>query len=322
MSVEQLLPSLFRIEVPLPKNPLKALNCYVITGQRNLIVDTGMNREECRSAIAAGLRELEIDLRESDIFLTHMHADHSGLAPSLATETSRVYCSQPDADRLNSDGRWTEMASFARLSGFPEGELLEAMARHPGHRHGMERGVRFSILKEGDTLSCGDYSFRCIETPGHTRGHLCLYEADAKLLIAGDHVLHDITPNISLWSDAENPLQQYLESLDKVYQLDVELALPGHRRIIREFRERIRQLQHHHQGRAEEILSLLEKGPMNAYQVASQMGWDMTYDSWERFPVAQKWFATGEAIAHLKYLDDRKLAHKESLESKILFSRS
>ena len=233
-----------------------------------------------------------------------------------------VYCSQPDADRLNSDGHWTEMASFARLSGFPEGELLEAMARHPGHRYGMEQGVRFNILKEGDTLSYGGYSFRCIETPGHTRGHLCLYEADAKLLIAGDHVLNDITPNISLWSDEENPLQRYLESLEKVYRLDVEVALPGHRRTIRNFRERIRELQHHHQIRAEEILSILEEGPANGFQVASRMRWDMTYASWELFPAPQKWFATGEAIAHLKYLEGRGLIQKEIRESEILFSRS
>jgi len=45
--IEQILPDLYRMEIPLPVNPLKALNSYVIkTANRFLIIDTGMNREE------------------------------------------------------------------------------------------------------------------------------------------------------------------------------------------------------------------------------------------------------------------------------------
>jgi hypothetical protein len=35
------------------------------------------------------------------------------------------------------------------------------------------------------------------------------------------------------------------------------------------------------------------------------MTWDIKCDSWGAFPLAQKWFATGEAIAHLRYLKER-----------------
>ena len=70
---------IYRLEIPLPGNPLRAVNSYVIKGgERNLIIDTGMNREECREAIDAGLRELGIDLEITDLFITHMHADHPG----------------------------------------------------------------------------------------------------------------------------------------------------------------------------------------------------------------------------------------------------
>lgn len=49
---EEVLPNLYRIEIPLPKNPLKAINSYVIKGpERNLIIDTGMNREEFMKAM-------------------------------------------------------------------------------------------------------------------------------------------------------------------------------------------------------------------------------------------------------------------------------
>ena len=51
-------------------------------------------------------------------------------------------------------------------------------------------------------------------------------------LLAGDHILVDITPNIQCWSDVQNPLKHYLASLEKVAGLQVDLVLPGHRRLI------------------------------------------------------------------------------------------
>ena len=77
---EMMLPNLYRIEIPLPKNPLKALNSYLIKGDgRFLIIDTGMNREECQNAMFTALEELKVDLKKTDFFITHIHADHLGL---------------------------------------------------------------------------------------------------------------------------------------------------------------------------------------------------------------------------------------------------
>ncbi|MFP4038025.1 MAG: MBL fold metallo-hydrolase, partial [Desulfobacteraceae bacterium] len=165
----------------------------------------------------------------------------------------------------------------------------------------------------------GDYSLKCIETPGHTRGHICLYEPDRKILIAGDHVLVDITPNITSWSDEGNPLKQYMSSLDKVYELDVDLVLPGHRRVFRNHRERIEQLKHHHQERLDEVVSILENGQRTAYQVASQMSWDMTYDSWDVFPLPQKWFALGEALSHLRYLEEEGQVQNQARDGVVVY---
>jgi glyoxylase-like metal-dependent hydrolase (beta-lactamase superfamily II) len=179
--------------------------------------------------------------------------------------------------------------------------------------------VDFSTLKEGDEIGIGDYLFTCIETHGHSPGHMCLYEPSKKILVSGDHLLIDITPNIALWSDREDPLSEYLASLDKVYALDVNLVLPGHRGIFNDHRKRILELKHHHQARANEIISILEKGKKNAYEVASQMTWDVTYDSWQVFPSSQKWFAVGETLAHLKYLEERRIVRKEMQGQEIVF---
>lgn len=320
--VEEILTNLYRIEVPLPKNPLKALNSYVIKApERNLVIDTGMNREECKKAMCSGLRKLSVDPKETDFFITHIHADHMGLVSTLASDASIIYFNQPDANFFNDAGIWDDIRNFARKNGFPEKELNEALEKHPGRKYRATGQPKFHILKEGDIIKIGDYLFKCVETPGHTEGHICLYEPQRKILVSGDHILHDITPNISAWSEKENPLNEYLASLDKIYDFEIELVLPGHRRIFRNCKERIQELKHHHQVRAEEILSILEKGSMDAYQVASRMSWDMSYKSWDLFPASQKWFATGEAIAHLQYLEEKGLVQSQLREQKILYSK-
>ena len=320
---EKILPDLYRIEVPIPQNPLKAVNSYVIKSKhRSLIIDTGMNRPECAEALTAGLEELGIDLNKTDLFITHMHADHSGLASTLATETSSIYFSKADADVIRTSDRSfrEEVPRVALRNGFPIDELRRAITNHPGSKYLGRSPVNLEIVREGDTIDIGDYSFKCIETPGHTKGHMCLYETDKKLFISGDHILIDITPNISLWFPDENPLNEYLASLDKVYDLDVRLVLPGHRRIFENYKERIKELKEHHINRTREILDILESGDRNAFQVASQMTWDLTYKSWDSFPSLQKWFATGEALAHLHYLDEKGEIHRGIENGEIIYS--
>jgi glyoxylase-like metal-dependent hydrolase (beta-lactamase superfamily II) len=302
--IEEILPDLYRIEIPLPDSPLKYLNSYALRSpDRNLIVDTGLNRKACLKAMHAGLEELEIDLNRTDFFITHLHADHFGLVARLTTDDSRIYFNRPEAELIETWQGFEPMIKYAGRNGFPENQLRAALQQHPGHKFASDWNPELSILTDGDIFPIGDYQFRCISTPGHTPGHTCLYEPAQKIFIAGDHVLGDITPNIQCWSDNTNPLKQYLASLDKVYDLEVTLVLPGHRRLFRNYRERIEELREHHRHRIDEVRQILGNGAKTAYQLAAGMKWDIECDSWEQFPVAQKWFATGEAIAHARYLE-------------------
>ena len=192
-------------------------------------------------------------------------------------------------------------------------ELRSALDKHPGAKYGSDWIPEMKLLDDADAIHVGDYHFKCIATPGHTMGHICLYEPSKKILVAGDHILIDITPNIQCWSDTQNPLKYYLASLDKVAGLQVDLVLPGHRRLIRNHGARIAELKQHHAHRLTEVLTILEGAPLNAFQVASRMTWDIKADSWDQFPVAQRWFATGEAISHLRYLEEEgKLVRKNN----------
>lgn len=319
--VELVLPNLYRIEIPLPDSPLKSLNSYVIiAAERNLIVDTGFNREECLAAMEAGLDELKIDLEKTDLYITHLHADHFGLVSELVRDGCNVFFNRPDAEIIWAWDGFEPFVQYAVKNGCPEEEFREAIENHPATKYDAKLIPEMNILKDGDTIEIGNFRFECIATPGHTQGHMCLYESQKKIFISGDHILGDITPNIQCWSDELNPLENYLASLDKVYDLDVDSVLPGHRRLFTNFKERIDELKSHHQTRAEEALSVLRQGPKTAYQVAPGMTWDIVCDSWEQFPPMQKWFATGETIAHLRYLEERGKISKKIEENLCVYS--
>ncbi len=303
---EELFPGLYCIRVPLPKSPLKYLNSYVVKGDdRTLVVDTGFNHRDCLEVMQAGLAELNIDPYRTDYFITHLHADHFGLVHRLASKTSRIYFNRPDSELIESWEGFGPMIAYAGRNGFPEDELRSALENHPGHKHGSEWVPKLNIINDGDIFRIGPYRFACILTPGHSTGHMCLFDSSHKILIAGDHLLIDITPNIQCWSDDQNPLGQYLASLERVRELDVAHVLPGHRRRFSDHRRRIDELLQHHEDRLAETLAILRSGSKNAYDVASQMKWDIRSDSWAECPVTQRWFATGEVISHLRLLEEQ-----------------
>ena len=97
--IDQPRPNLFRIEIPLPGSPLKYLNSYVVRSKdKNLIIDTGLNQKECLIAMQAGLQEIGVSLDRTDIFITHLHADHFSLVSELATPGTTVWFNRPDAE--------------------------------------------------------------------------------------------------------------------------------------------------------------------------------------------------------------------------------
>ena len=129
-------PNIFQIDVPLPDNPLKNLNCYIIqdTGE-TLILDTGFNRVECEEALLAGLAELDADWNKTEMFLTHLHSDHTGLAPVvMADKPGKIYISKKDHDILgqHQDGkRWDDADDLFYQEGFTREQLAELRISNP-----------------------------------------------------------------------------------------------------------------------------------------------------------------------------------------------
>lgn len=320
--VEQVIPGIYRIPVPLPGNPLRYTNSYLIRGgKRHLLVDSGFNWPVCLEALQRGLDYLKTPRSALDFFITHLHGDHSGLIHRLKSPGAQVYCSQADAAILSETGNrafWRGLHDFYSRHGFSDETLLMGEDGLKSQTSGSD--LNYAFINDGDKIAIGPYSFVAVATPGHTPGHTCLYEPESKLLIAGDHILGDVTPNITVWKELDDSLGSYFASLDKIKQLNVELVLPGHRRLIRDCVIRMTEIKQHHRIRLDEILLILEKGPLNAYQVAGLMNWDMSYKDWTDYPPYQQWFATGEAIAHLDHLRKRALVNRIFHNNQWLYS--
>ena len=307
--------NIYTIPVPLPNNPLRQLNSYVIKGEgRNLVIDTGFKLEECRKALCDGLEELGVDMNCTDIFLTHLHSDHSGLAAELATQSSKIYISRADGELLTLSltqglGRVEEYRSY----GFSEKEL-ENFWENPSMKYRQESPFSFTYVADGDVLTYGGRRMEVIFTPGHTPGHVCLYDRANKVMFLGDHVLFNITPNITTWPFFEDPLGHYVHSLMDISIYDVRLPLPAHRGVNGTMAERIGTIIEHHGARIREMLDILTERPgLTPYDLSGMMTWRVhgKTNSWADFPLNQKWFAVGETAAHLDYLLKRGRVRRE-----------
>ena len=301
---QQVYPHIYCIRIPLPNNPLKELNSYVVVApNRNLIVDTGFNQPECEEALFGGLQELGVDLTSTDVLLTHLHADHTGLARKLEKQGARILAGATERVTILSSSdssSWTRVTAMIKKYGLEKYNV--PLEKLPGYRYRPEELDAVYPLTEGDELTYGDFTFAVVDSPGHTPGHIGLYEKKKGLLFCGDHILASITPNITLWSYDLDSLAQYLASLAKVREMNIRTLFTAHRAAVADPTARIDQLICHHQQRLQEILQILAGGEGSAADVAAQMKWEIRAKDWEEFPVAQKVFATGEAAAHLEYL--------------------
>jgi glyoxylase-like metal-dependent hydrolase (beta-lactamase superfamily II) len=167
------------------------------------------------------------------LVITHAHVDHWGqAAPVLERAGCQMWmhpnhdhATRPEADPAAALARRLEVG---RQSGIPEA-VLQRFAEHARDRpSGIARAIEPDReLVPGVSIETDLGTWSVIETPGHAPSHVCLYQAERRLLISGDHVLG----RPSLYYDygwTPDPVGEFLTSLDAVDRLDARLGLSGH----------------------------------------------------------------------------------------------
>jgi glyoxylase-like metal-dependent hydrolase (beta-lactamase superfamily II) len=329
-------PGVHRIPLPLPSDGLRAVNVYAIEAAAGLVlIDSGWalanaidQLERSLAAIGAGLR----DVRQ--FLVTHMHRDHYTQAVEirrlLGTAIALGAGEQPSIDGLLSGEFRPMRAQLAvlRLAGAQEvaDRLAEATgvrrmqvangathglmpAGHPALRPGATVAAALSYeapdtwISPDQQFDLGTRTLTAVATPGHTRGHVVFADVDAGLLFAGDHVLPHITPSIGFQeAPSQQPLREYLESLNVVRRLPDMRLLPAHGPVSPSTHARIDELVDHHDQRLALMAAVLAGSERTGYDVARAIGWTRRQRQLAELDLMNQMLAICETIYHLDLL--------------------
>jgi glyoxylase-like metal-dependent hydrolase (beta-lactamase superfamily II) len=188
-----------------------------------------------------------------------------------------------------------------RQHGMSDADVAALAARGNRYRAGApELPQRYRRILGGDRLALGERSFTVIPGYGHSPEHAALYAARRNVLISGDMLLPRISTNVSVWPAEPDgdPLGRFLASLASFERLPGDaLVLPSHGLPFRGIAARVAELRAHHAARLAELEAALREAgrPMSAGELVPVL-FRRPLDLQQRF------FATGEAIAHLNHL--------------------
>lgn len=182
-------------------------NCYLVTGERPILVDTGTGINHRR--LVGRIDEVVGD-RRVDIVLTHRHYDHVGGARRMAEALDAEVMMHP------LDAAPVREGSSEGTSANIFGEVFEA--------------VEVSDIEDGHVIDTGDHVFTVLHTPGHSVGGICLYEGETGILISGDTVFAD---GVGRWDLPTGDVASLAASIRKLADLHPVDLYPGHGPCVR-----------------------------------------------------------------------------------------
>ena len=306
----EVAPGLHWLRMPLPFR-LDHVNLYLVEGERGwTIVDAGVDTAVARTLWERVFSGLLASKPVERLIVTHYHPDHVGAAAYLCGRTgARLVMGETEylTTRVH---RLAGLADLAAEQGFYRAHGLspEQLALM-GDRLERYRSVvpalpsHYEPLRAGDHLRVGtmDAEVQCYA--GHSPAQMLLFVPEHDLLFAADHVLAQISPNVSVAEDKpeDDPLGLYLASLAEIPSLipDSTLVLPGHRLPFFGLHRRCAELVAHHAARCVDIARFCRpEAPPTAAEIVPRL-FTMELDA------HQFWFAFSETLAHVNMMARR-----------------
>lgn len=308
-----------RIEVPLSGNQLGHINSYLLkTADGCILVDSGWNTNESFDVLQAGIKEARIDWPDIEYLIaTHIHPDHFGLMGRLQ-ELSGAEVVLHEADRRLLGARYYEYKEllestddWLRINGVPA-DIRPSLQRSSLDMIKLVGKVAHELsVFGGEAIELGGVKLEVIWTPGHSPGHICLYDNMRRMLLSGDHVIRRISSNVSMNLQTQsNPLADYLNALCVIKDLKVDCVFPGHGIPFTDLKARIQEITEHHDQRLADMLALCSSKPMTSYEIAQRARWFMP---WKKLPPFSQRAAVTETLSHMELLLSRGLVQKSML---------
>jgi glyoxylase-like metal-dependent hydrolase (beta-lactamase superfamily II) len=203
------------------------------SGSRPILLDTGQGVPIWGDLLVIALKELCGSSGLDRIVLTHAHVDHIGGVKQVSER-------------------------------FGEIEVLKM----PWAGHDAAAGIRLTAIGDNAVVKGEGVSLRAIHTPGHAPDHLCYYLEEERAVFTGDVVLGAGTTVIP---DDTGDLGQYMNSLNRLLELDLETIYPAHGPVIRKPKEKIREYIAHRELRERQVLDALTGGPLEVMAIVKKI---------------------------------------------------
>jgi glyoxylase-like metal-dependent hydrolase (beta-lactamase superfamily II) len=310
--IDPILPDLYRITLPMPFR-LRHVHVHALVHDGKVaLFDTGMNIPESIQALSEALSSLGQTTKDIDqIFLTHFHADHCGIAGRILELSGAViHLSATDEKRLQYNSREEDLAERARnfylRQGLPQKAMDTLIKLLAVFRKATIPFRVDNLLVPHSRHTLGSRSLEVIPAPGHTGGQMCFYFPEEQILLAGDHVLPDITPNLSpdIFMLDYRPLRSFLQSLDAIRDLPVRMVYPAHGDPFPDLGKRIDEIKEHHAERTQLIVEALRGKGKTAFEISGDIfGTDL--------PEFDQFLALNETYVHLVDLMDKDVVRDE-----------
>jgi glyoxylase-like metal-dependent hydrolase (beta-lactamase superfamily II) len=287
-----------KLSIPTPF-PVGPINIYLVMDDPLTLVDTGPKTDEALAALREQLARLGVSLaRIERIVLTHTHEDHCGLAATIQEASgARVHVHEWEYNNISEHRRTRVDRALLQPAGVPPEELETMAGRYELIHHFADAVADVAPYRDAHEFVFATGSLRVVHTPGHTPGSCCLHRESNRLLLSGDTVLKNITPNPVLNADPLDPrrrfpsLGEYLVSLARIRALAPTLLRTSHGPDVTDYEEYFHNLVRHIDQRQANVVSLVPKEGITA--------WQMSLLLFPRLDRLNRFLAVSESIAHL-----------------------
>lgn len=300
---ERVLPGVFRLRLPLPWPGVPHCNAWAVrSGDGFVLFDTGMHQHGSMEHLRRALQMCGLGLRETRLLVcTHSHSDHCGQAATIMREAGCEFWMKPDDGHVrrmveDREGELQRRIEVARQSGVPEQVLRRYMQQRQDSEPGFAAAIEpHRALLNGVTVQTDLGEWSVHETPGHAPNHVCLFQAEQRLLISGDHLLGRVSPYFD-YGHTPDPVGEFLDSLTVVDELGARLCLAGHGRTFTDVDAHVQANRTLIAERLTKIASAIEKEPLSPFEVVSA-----AYDS--SLPAANGPWLLTETLSLLTHLE-------------------